>query len=329
MPLSPAAPRGGPAARTAGAIVGVTAIAGIAALAYGSLIERTRWTVREEMLPILGPGARPLTILHLSDLHMAPWQEGKQDFIRSLAVYEPDLVIDTGDDYGHPESLAALRWAYEPFRGVAGAFVHGSNDYYAPTFKNPLHYLGASTRRVERPTRLDVEGLDRMLSGELGWLDLNNHARAIELRDTRIELFGTADAHRAWDRLDLLPGAVDEMRESVEWSASTGAKVLSIGVTHAPYRRVLDAFVTQGAELIFAGHTHGGQVRMPGLPALVTNCDIPPAQAQGLSVWRHGRASAFLEVSAGVGTSIYAPVRFASPPEAVVLTLTPVDIGYS
>ncbi|MBI5161176.1 MAG: metallophosphoesterase [Micrococcales bacterium] len=315
--------------RAAGAVAGVTAAAGLAAFAYGALVERVQWTVREEVLPILGPGARPITVLHLSDVHMAPWQDGKQDFIRSLAVYEPDLVIDTGDAYGHPDALEALRWAYEPFRGTPGVFVHGSNDYYGPRFKNPLRYLGAPSTRAEKPIRLDIDGLGHLFGEELGWLDLNNRARAIELRGTRIELFGTNDAHREWDRLDLLPGAVDEMRENVEWSAGTGEKVLSLGVTHAPYRRVLDAFVTHGAELIFAGHTHGGQVRVPGVPALVTNCDIPPAQAQGLSVWQHGRASAFLEVSAGIGTSIYAPVRFATPPEAVVVTLTPVDIGYS
>ena len=105
---------------------------------------------------------------------------------------------------------------------------------------------------------------------------------------------------------------------------------LTVGVTHAPYQRVLDDFVTEGASLLFAGHTHGGQVRVPGMPALVTNCDIPREQAQGLSVWRHARGAALLNVSAGLGTSIYAPVRFACPPEAVVLTLTemPAEIGY-
>ena len=92
---------------------------------------------------------------------------------------------------------------------------------------------------------------------------------------------------------------------------------------------MLDAFTTQGADVIFAGHTHGGQVRIPGLPALVTNCDIPREQAQGLSTWTHARRTAWLEVSAGIGTSIYAPVRFACPPEAVVLTLVaaPVPSG--
>jgi predicted MPP superfamily phosphohydrolase len=186
--------------------------------------------------------------------------------------------------------------------------------------------MGPSKRTATHQPDLDTAALNRFLGEELGWLDLNNRVHAVELKGNRLEFMGTRDAHRGWDRLGELPGAVEEMRENVEWSTPEPRQVLTIGVTHAPYRRVLDAFVSQGADLIFAGHTHGGQVRIPGRPALVTNCDIPNTQAQGLSVWRAGARSAFLEVSAGLGTSIYAPVRFACPPEAIVLTLTPVTL---
>jgi len=311
-------------ARAAGVVLGTAAAAGAAALAWGVAVERTRFTVRHEVIPILPPGSRTLTILHLSDLHMAPWQRRKQEFVRSLARYEPDLIVDTGDNLGHADGLAGIRRALEPFRGIRGVFVHGSNDFFGPVLKNPLAYFGGPSRHRDQAPRLDTAALDAFLTDELGWLDLNDTARALETRGHRLELFGTSDAHRGWDRLDALPGAVESLRETVEWDAD-GA-VLRVGVTHAPYRRVLDAFTTQGAELIFAGHTHGGQVRIPGLPALVTNCDIPRRQAQGLSVWSGARRSALLNVSAGLGTSIYAPVRFACAPEAVVLTLVPV--GY-
>lgn len=315
------------AGRAVAATLGVTAAAGLATLAWGVGVERNRFTVRHETLAVLEPDARPLTILHLSDMHMAPWQRLKQDFIRSLAVYEPDLVIDTGDNLGHADGLDGVRNALEPFAGAAGVFVHGSNDHYGPVLKNPFGYLlGPSKRTGKRAPELDTASLDRFLTEELGWFDLNNRVRAIELKGSRIEFMGTRDAHRGWDRIGQLPGAVEEMRENLEWSTEEPRQVLTIGVTHAPYRRVLDAFVSQGSDLIFAGHTHGGQVRIPGRPALVTNCDIPRAQAQGLSVWRASARSAFLEVSAGLGTSVYAPVRFACPPEAIVLTLTPVKL---
>ncbi len=310
--------RGGAAATVLGGVAAV----GVAAFAWGTLVERNRFTVRHEVLPVLEPGARSLTILHLSDLHMAPWQTGKQNFIRSLTQYEPDLIVDTGDNLGHIDANPALERALAPFAGIPGVFVHGSNDYHGPIFKNPLRYF--VTTEDSRPARLanlDTAGMERFFEDQLGWLDLNNTARAIEVRGTRIELFGTNDAHRDWDRLDLLPGAIEAVRENVGWSDRSRDEVLSIGVTHAPYRRVLDDFVNQGAALVLAGHTHGGQVRIPGLPALVTNCDIPRNQAQGLSRWHSGGHDAYLNVSAGIGTSIYAPVRFACPPEAVVLTL--------
>jgi len=306
------------------------AAAGAAALAWGALIERNRFTVRHEQAPVLDPSARAITVLHISDLHMAPWQTRKQDWIRSLATIEPDLIVNTGDNMGHVDGLDGVKRALELFRGVPGVFVNGSNDYYGPQVKNPFSYFGGPSSHQSAAATLDVADMESYFEDTLGWLSLNNAARAVELRGSRLELFGVNDAHRNWDRLDRLTGAIEDMRENVGWQDDrSGPDPVAIGVTHAPYRRVLDSFVTNGAEMIFAGHTHGGQVRIPGLPALVTNCDIPREQAQGLSVWHHARRAAFLNVSAGIGTSIYAPVRFACPPEAVVVTLTAGDFSYS
>jgi predicted MPP superfamily phosphohydrolase len=321
----------GRAASSTATAVGAVAAAGAAAFAWGSLIERNRFTVRREVLPILRSGAEPLRILHLSDAHMAPWQAAKQDWIRSLVDLEPDLIIDTGDNLGHVDGLEGIQRAFEPFAGIPGVFVNGSNDYFGPVFKSPLSYFSPNRKREYKPANLDIDALESFFENDLGWIGLNNAAGAISLGDTRVELFGVNDAHRHWDRLDLLPGEIDDLRENEE---QDDLGTVTLGVTHAPYRRVLDAFVTYGARAIFAGHTHGGQVRIPGLPALVTNCDIPRDQAQGLSTWSHAGRSAWLNVSAGIGTSIYAPVRFACPPEAVLVTLTasdltPGDIGYS
>lgn len=316
--------------RTVGAALGAAAAVGAAAFAWGSLVERNRFTIRHETVSVLEPGARPLTVLHVADLHMAPWQSAKQEWVRSLALLEPDLIVNTGDNLGHPNAIEGVIEALAPFAGVPGVFVNGSNDYFGPQFKNPLSYFGGPSSRPAEAAFLDTDRLEAFFENDLGWLSLNNTARAIEIRGSRLEFFGTNDAHRGWDRLDKLPGVIEEMRENVGWNDDTsGPEAISIGVTHAPYRRVLDSFVNYGAEMIFAGHTHGGQVRIPGQPALVTNCDIPRDQARGLSLWRHARHAAYLNVSAGIGTSIYAPVRFACPPEAVVVTLTGRDFSYS
>ena len=111
-----------------------------------------------------------------------------------------------------------------------------------------------------------------------------------------------------------------------------------MGLVHAPYQRVLDAMVADGASVVLAGHTHGGQLAVPGWGALVTNCDLDTRRAKGVSRWwpgagrnghegvprprrRRPRDAAWLHVSAGLGTSPYAPVRFACRPEATLLTL--------
>jgi predicted MPP superfamily phosphohydrolase len=311
-----------PLGRATAATALAGAAVGLGAFAWGSLVERNRFTVRHEVLSILEPGSRPLTILHLSDLHLAPWQTEKQEWVRGLAVYEPDLIVNTGDNIGHVDAHGALEHTLEPFRGVSGVFVNGSNDYYGPVPKNPFAYFGGPSAVHRAPTPLDVGRMESFFA-DLGWLDLNNAARAIEIRGSRLELFGVNDAHRGWDRLDRLPGALDDLRENVRWHDDRrGPDPISIGVTHAPYQRVLNSFVNNGADLIFGGHTHGGQVRVPGYGALVTNCDVPRNKVSGLSTWSHARKTAHLEISAGLGTSIYAPVRFDCRPEAVVVTLT-------
>ena len=114
------------------------------------------------------------------------------------------------------------------------------------------------------------------------------------------------DPHIGRDKYDDVSGPFDP-----------GAD-LALAVAHAPYLRVLNPMAEDGTHLIMTGHTHGGQLRVPGYGALVTNCDLDTTRARGLS--QH-RASA-LHVSAGLGTSPYAPFRFACPPEASLLTLT-------
>ena len=97
-------------------------------------------------------------------------------------------------------------------------------------------------------------------------------------------------------------------------------------MAHAPYLRVLDQLAGDGYDAILAGHTHGGQVCLPGVGALTTNCDLEPARAKGLH--RHPArsrdgdpGSSWLHVSAGIGTSPYARIRLACRPEATLLTL--------
>lgn len=289
---------------------------GAAAAVWGIGIERYLFTLRRVEVTVLPPGSKPLTVLHISDVHMAPWQRRKQAWIASLASLRPDLIVNTGDNMGHIDGLRGVRAAYAGFRGTPGFFVHGSNDTYAPTPRNPLRYfLGPSRKRRSVP-QLDIAAMESYFTDHLGWTDLNNASGSVEVGGVRVDGFGVGDAHHDDDRLDLVPGLVASLRNN-----NDDQPALTLGVTHAPYRRVLDAFTDAGADALFAGHTHGGQVRVPGFGALVANCDIPLKQSRGLSSWTRRGRKIPLNVSAGIGHSIYAPIRFACRPEATLLTL--------
>jgi predicted MPP superfamily phosphohydrolase len=303
-----------PAAQAALAAAAAVGAAGAAASVWGIGIERHLFTVRYHALRVLPRGSDALRILHLSDAHMAPWQHSKQEWIASLAQLKPDLIVNTGDNLGHRDGLSGLRESFAPFAGIPGVFVHGSNDFQGPSFRNPLLYFSGPSSKKPEVEHLDVDALDAYLSGDLGWTVIDNAATTLEARGLVVHAFGVNDAHRDWDDLGVLPDAL----------APLGEADLTLGVTHAPYRRVLDDYVDLGADVILAGHTHGGQVRIPGSrAALVANCDIPLDQARGLSDWTHDGRTVPLNVSAGIGHSIYAPVRFACRPEVTLLTLLP------
>jgi predicted MPP superfamily phosphohydrolase len=285
---------------------GTTAMGG-AALAYASLVERNLFTLRRFDVPVLEPDAEPLRILHISDLHMMPDQRRKQEWVAALAGIDPDLVIVTGDNMGGPTAVPGVLRAFKPLLGVPGAFVFGSNDYRGPVWKNPLRYL--------LPDREYTQGVDlpfdtlRTAFTDAGWADLNNARTVVKAGGRSIELVGVDDPHV--DRDDY---------PSVAGPASPAVD-LHIGVTHTPASQVLNAMAADGFTLLLAGHTHGGQVCVPGYGALVTNCDLPTAMAKGLHRWPD--SDAWLHVSAGVGTHPTAPIRFACRPEASVLTLIP------
>jgi len=309
--------------RTALAAVSAAGAVAVGAAVWGIGIERFLFTVRRHQLAILPEGSPSLTVLHVSDAHMAPWQHRKQHWVARLAEQtQPDLVINTGDNLGHIDGLSGIRRAFAPLSGVPGFFVHGSNDVNGPAARNPLLYFRGPSRGYHAAEALDTPAMDAYFTEELGWTNLNNTAAVIEAGGVRLGGFGVSDAHRDWDDLPALPAAIAATQRRGPFRRAAPAPDLMLGVTHAPYRRILDRFIELGADAIFAGHTHGGQVRIPFSPsAIVANCDIPLDQARGLSGWSTGGRRVPLNVSAGLGHSIYAPVRFGCRPEASVLTL--------
>jgi predicted MPP superfamily phosphohydrolase len=297
--------------------LGAGALAGAGATAY-AVWESRAFTLRSVTMPVLPAGAAPLRALHLSDLHVTPAQSRKREWIRSLADLEPDLVVNTGDNLAHLDALPAVLESLGPLLDVPGVFVLGSNDYYAPTLRNPLKYLlpddgTRNTHTAKLPWREMCDAFSNR-----GWTDLTNRRTSTRVRDLTFAWAGVDDPHLEYDDLVAVAGPADADAD------------VRIGVAHAPYLRVLDQLARDGYDAVFAGHTHGGQVCLPWYGALVTNCDLEPARARGLH--RHPAdsrpgdpRSSWLHVSAGLGTSPYAPLRVACRPEATLLTLTSAD----
>ncbi|MGI8458756.1 MAG: metallophosphoesterase [Propionibacteriaceae bacterium] len=304
------APSVGSVLARAGSVAGAVALAGTAGVGYAWLEARS-FRLRRVEVPVLPAGADRIRILHLSDLHLTPGQHRKRTWVSRLAGLEPDLVVDTGDNLAHVDAVGPVLETFGRLLDRPGVFVWGSNDYHGPSFKNPARYL----RQPTDPTKSalpDLPWTDLRDGFEAhGWDDLTHHRVTREIAGLRIEFRGTDDAHLGRDDYAQVAGPP---AEGVD---------LSIGVTHAPYRRILDAMTADEVDLILAGHTHGGQLCVPGYGALVTNCDLDTKRAKGLSTNETTDQTSWLHVSGGLGTSPYAPVRFACPPEATLLTLVP------
>lgn len=288
-------------------VVAGVAATGVAGFSAGWLEARSP-VLRRFDVPVLQAGAHPIRILHLSDFHFRRGQDWLVQFVSSLAGLEPDLVVNTGDNLSSATGVDELWRALEPYE-VPGVYVFGSNDYYAPKFRNPLGYLWKKhSNKRPRSQDLPVAEIEAGFQA-LGWKSLNNDRALFAIHGQTIEFRGTNDAHVSWNDYSKVAGP-----------ASEGVD-LSIGVTHSPYEAVLGPMVADGVPLILAGHTHGGQVCLPLKGAIVSNCDLDPALAKGL----HRYGTSWLHVSAGLGTSTFAPYRLFCRPEASLLTLVPRD----
>jgi uncharacterized protein len=289
--------------------VGAAAAAGAGCVAYGTLIER-RW-YRLSRLRVEGVLRRPgatLRILHVTDLHLLPRQEHRVTFLHGLASLDHDLVVATGDLLGGPDAEEVTAAALAPLtsRERPGLVVLGSNDLFGPVLKAPWSYLTQPDRRITG-VPLDTQRLIERLA-EHGYRTLRGETVTVDTAGGSVTAGGFDDPHL---RTTVLPPP------SAVTPPQGSEATLHLGLVHAPYLAALDVLVDAGHDLLLAGHTHGGQVRLPGIGALVANCDLPLDQTRGLSTHR-GRK---LHVSAGLGHSPYAPFRFACRPEATLLEL--------
>lgn len=313
--------------------------AGGAAATLGLGVMALSWAAFEARKPTLRrfnvevpkrPRLRELNILHISDLHMFEGQAFIARFLADVAAKEQiDLVVSTGDNLGDEEAVPLLLGALKPLLNKPGAFVLGSNDYYSPDMKAWTAYLDPShaekaiaAKQTKTPNLPWLEMVTALT--DAGWLDMSNQAENLKVKvtgddgrthDAEVSLIGVDDPHIMRDHMP---------KPKRKWRKD---EALKLALTHSPYMRVVEEFSELGADLILAGHTHGGQVRLPVFGALVNNTDMPRLYSRGLHRW-HGvtqRVQSWLHISAGLGTSKYAPIRFACRPEVSLIRVCPTD----
>ncbi|MFP5224812.1 MAG: metallophosphoesterase [Actinomycetota bacterium] len=277
----------------------IFAFLAIGAAVWAVVIERHWFAVRRYTVACLPPDAASLRILHVSDLHFRRGQGLKRRFLRSLSGERLDLIVGTGDFLGDKDSVEATAAALEPIKArLGGLFVLGSNDYFSPVFKNPLRYFAPKARPHRHGKSNPWPDLVQALVG-IGWNYLSNRSTQVD----GIEVVGLDDAHIG--------------RADPDAATQRSGPGFRLALAHTPDSA--RDLLSKGYDLVLCGHTHGGQVRLPGSGPLVTNCDIPREWARGL----HEVDGNFLHVSAGLGTSMYAPYRFACRPEVSILELVP------
>jgi uncharacterized protein len=289
-----------PAITKVAAATGLAAAAGVLGLSYG-ILEARLYRTRTYTIPVLPPGTQNIRILQISDTHLRLGKQRLIRFLESLAEDRYDIVLATGDLLGDPKAVdECLRLLNRLEARIGRYFVFGSSDYYSPVLKSYLDYF---LRRRSHGTRKNPIYRFREGLKAAGWQDLNNSIVSVDLAGIHAQISGMDDPWLNRDDRRVLvrdPG--------VEFAML---------VVHdpAPYRDAADA----GFDLIIAGHTHGGQVRIPFVGAVVTNSTLPRHLARGLAKIDQ----AWLFVTPGLGTGKFAPFRFMCPPEASLLVLEP------
>ena len=282
------------------------ALVGGAGLTAYAFYEPYRFRVATLQVPV-GTGAPALDVLHVSDTHMTSSRKALRRWLQRLPDLlpgQPDLVVATGDLIEDDGGIEPLVEALAGLEGRLGRFyVLGSHDYYQSRFR-PQMYLKYFKTDYERPKArpADVDALEGGLK-EKGWRPLTNTTAEVRKDGATVRVTGVDDPYIR--------------RHRTEHIGREPSDDLAIGIVHAP--DVVSEWLLHGFDLVLAGHTHGGQVRLPVVGSVVTNCSLPAALAGGL----HRVGNGWLHVSPGLGSGRFAQIRFARPPEATLLQIRP------
>lgn len=230
-------------------------------------------------------------IAQVSDLHNAEFGEGNSDLLALLSEVEPHVIVLTGDliDSRHTDMDIALDFASKAVQIAPVYYVTGNHEARVPEYEQL-----------------------KMGLTDLGVTVLENQKVQISKDGESITLMGIQDPSFSTDYLFGDAESVSRQAITSLHNESDGYTVL---LSHRP--ELFDLYVNTGIDLVFSGHAHGGQFRLPFVGGLVApNQGFFPKYDAG----RFIEENTTMIVSRGVGNSII-PFRINNPPEIVVVEL--------
>ena len=232
-------------------------------------------------------------IVQVSDLHNAEFGEGNSKLLELLSQTEPDIIVLTGDliDSRNTDIEIALAFAREALKIAPVYYISGNHE-----------------ARVS-----EYEGL-KMGLAEAGVIVLENQKVEITREGDSITLMGIDDP--SFQESYLFGDAEGVAKQTIETlqRESDGYTIL---LSHRP--ELFELYVETGMDLVFSGHAHGGQFRLPFIGGLVApNQGFFPKYDAGL----FSEDNTTMIVSRGVGNSII-PLRYNNRPEIILVELNP------
>ena len=222
------------------------------------------------------------TILHLSDLHADMSEAITQRVAKLIGECRYDICVLTGD--------------YRARTYGSNAAALAAMAHICRAIKSPAYGVLGNHDSIRMLPELEGMGIRLLL----------NESVSIESGDAQIHLAGLDDAH--YFQADNIEKAASAIPEDD----------YSILLSHTPeiYRHAAYA----GFHLLLAGHTHGGQICLPGGIPITLDSDLP--RRLGAGAWRYGRMAGYTSVGAGCSIT---PVRFNCPPEITLHRLIAVQ----
>lgn len=248
-------------------------------------IEVSHYSIETDKLP---NNSDPIKIVHLSDLHSKWFGDGQKHLIEIIEKEQPDLIVITGDiiDSRHTRFEPALTLLNKSKDIAPTYFITGNHDVAIPNYRNFLSQIE-----------------------DTGAIYLNNYSQPIEMQDAFIHLHGVDDSN--------LIGYKNFFKNLEVFSTAMDTEQFNILLVHKP--RFLETYATLNYDLVFSGHAHGGQIKLPGIGGLYTpGQGFLPKYTDGLIK----QDDTNLMISRGLGNSLF-PIRILNNPEVVVLTIQP------